>query len=92
MGESGPEAEAPLTINQLFTQAVEQFGDRTALGWKEGEQWKHISYRDYYKTCRIAAKSFLKVRTEKSFVLKTIEMPVHIRGSFVSKWKPVSKA
>lgn len=61
MGESGVAAEAPLTINQMFTSAVERFGDYTALSWKEGEQTKSLSYKDYYKACRTAAKSYLKV-------------------------------
>lgn len=65
MGESGPAAETPLTVNQLFARTVERFGDRTALGWKEGEQMKKITYRDYYRECRAAAKSFLKVRMEE---------------------------
>uniref|UniRef100_A0A8C1IQ10 Long-chain-fatty-acid--CoA ligase ACSBG2 n=1 Tax=Cyprinus carpio TaxID=7962 RepID=A0A8C1IQ10_CYPCA len=61
MGESGPEAKPPLTVNQMFTSAVERFGNYNALGWKEGEQWKTMTYKDYYKTCRTAAKGFLKL-------------------------------
>lgn len=61
MGDSGLAAETPLTINQMFTSAVERFGDYTALSWKEGEQQKSLNYREYYQTCRTAAKSFLKV-------------------------------
>lgn len=61
MGDSGLAAETPLTIHQMFTSAVERFGDYTALSWKEGEQQKNLNYREYYKTCRTAAKSFLKV-------------------------------
>ncbi|CAN9500311.1 unnamed protein product [Ophioblennius macclurei] len=61
MGESGLAAETPLTVNQMFTAAVERFGDCVALGWKEGGQQKTMNYRDYYRTCRMAAKSFLKL-------------------------------
>lgn len=61
MGDSGLAAETPLTINQMFTSAVERFGDYTALSWKKGEQQKSLNYREYYQTCRTAAKSFLKV-------------------------------
>lgn len=61
MGDSGLAAETPLTVNQMFTSAVERFGDFTALSWKEGEQQKSLNYRDYYQNCRTAAKSFLKV-------------------------------
>lgn len=61
MGDSGLAAETPLTVNQMFTSAVERFGDFTALSWKEGDQQKSLSYRKYYQTCRTAAKSFIKV-------------------------------
>lgn len=65
MGESGLAAEPPLTINQMFTKTVERFGDYTALSWKEGEQQKTMSYKEYYQTCRTAAKSFLKLGLER---------------------------
>ena len=61
MGDSGLAAETPLTVDQMFTSAVERFGDNAALSWKEGEQKKSLNYKDYYQSCRIAAKSFLKV-------------------------------
>lgn len=65
MGESGLAAETPLTIHQMFSSTVERFGDFTALGWKEGEQQKSMSYKQYYQTCRTAAKSFLKLGLER---------------------------
>uniref|UniRef100_A0A671QS99 Long-chain-fatty-acid--CoA ligase ACSBG2 n=1 Tax=Sinocyclocheilus anshuiensis TaxID=1608454 RepID=A0A671QS99_9TELE len=65
MGESGPEAEPPLTVNQMFTSTVQRFGNYNALSWKEGEQWKTMTYNDYYKTCRTAAKGFLKLGLER---------------------------
>lgn len=61
MEDSGLAAEPPQTIHQAFTSAVERFGDYTALSWKDGEQQKSLTYREYYQACRIAAKSFLKV-------------------------------
>lgn len=61
MGDSGLAAEKPLTINDMFTSAVKRFGDFKALSWTEGEQQKSMNYREYYQTCRIAAKGFLKV-------------------------------
>ncbi|KAG7279420.1 hypothetical protein CRUP_024239 [Coryphaenoides rupestris] len=65
MGEAGMAAETPLTVNQLFTSAVERFPDVTALGWKEGERRLRLSYREYYQSCRNAAKSFLKLGLER---------------------------
>lgn len=72
MGESGPEAEPTMTVNQMFTSTVQRFGNYNALGWKEGEQWKTMTYSEYYKSCRTAAKSFLKVRAINSFKLLSI--------------------
>ncbi|XP_056628685.1 long-chain-fatty-acid--CoA ligase ACSBG2 isoform X1 [Triplophysa dalaica] len=65
MGDSGPAAEAPVTVNQMITTAVKLYGKYTALGWKEGEQWKTMNYCEYYKACRTAAKSFLKLGLER---------------------------
>uniref|UniRef100_A0A8C6WZC9 Long-chain-fatty-acid--CoA ligase ACSBG2 n=1 Tax=Neogobius melanostomus TaxID=47308 RepID=A0A8C6WZC9_9GOBI len=65
MGESGITAEPPLTVNQMFSATVERFGDYAALGWKEGEQQKTLTYKQYYQACRSAAKSFLKLGLER---------------------------
>ncbi|XP_076007427.1 long-chain-fatty-acid--CoA ligase ACSBG2-like [Genypterus blacodes] len=65
MGESGLAAEPPLTINQMFTSAVERFPDYAALSWKEGEQQKTLNFKQYYQACRTAAKSFLKLGLER---------------------------
>ncbi|CAL8306728.1 unnamed protein product [Lota lota] len=64
-GESGMAAETPLTINQMFASAVERFPDVTALGWKEGERRQRLTYREYYQSCRNAARSFLKLGLER---------------------------
>uniref|UniRef100_A0A6Q2YPI0 Long-chain-fatty-acid--CoA ligase ACSBG2 n=1 Tax=Esox lucius TaxID=8010 RepID=A0A6Q2YPI0_ESOLU len=65
MGDSGIAAEPPLTVDQMFKSAVERFGRYTALGWREGEQTKTLSYKEYYQACRTAAKSFLKLGLER---------------------------
>uniref|UniRef100_A0A674NBK3 Long-chain-fatty-acid--CoA ligase ACSBG2 n=1 Tax=Takifugu rubripes TaxID=31033 RepID=A0A674NBK3_TAKRU len=65
MGDSGLSAEPPVTIHQVFTSAVKRFGDYTALSWKDGQQLKRLNYREYYQTCRTAAKSFLKLGLER---------------------------
>ncbi|KAM8874891.1 long-chain-fatty-acid--CoA ligase ACSBG2 [Spinachia spinachia] len=65
MGDSGLAAETPLTVDQMFMSAVERFGDYTALSWKEGEEKKSLNYREYYKACRTAAKSFLKLGLQR---------------------------
>ncbi|XP_026201525.1 long-chain-fatty-acid--CoA ligase ACSBG2 isoform X3 [Anabas testudineus] len=63
--DSGLAAEPPLTVNQMFTRAVERFGNYTALGWKEGDQQKTLTYKEYYQACRTAAKSFLKLGLQR---------------------------
>ncbi|XP_068446102.1 long-chain-fatty-acid--CoA ligase ACSBG2 [Clinocottus analis] len=65
MGDSGLAAETPLTVDQMLALAVERFGDYTALSWKEGEQQKSLNYREYYQTCRTAAKSFMKLGLQR---------------------------
>ncbi|CAL1594148.1 unnamed protein product [Knipowitschia caucasica] len=65
MGETGISAETPLTVHQMFSTTVENFGDYMALSWKDGEQQKSLTYTQYYQSCRTAAKSFLKLGLER---------------------------
>ncbi|XP_061635857.1 long-chain-fatty-acid--CoA ligase ACSBG2 isoform X2 [Phyllopteryx taeniolatus] len=65
MEASGLAAETPLTVHQVLTSSVRNFGKYTAVSWKEGEQKKSLNYKEYYKTCRTAAKSFLKLGLER---------------------------
>ncbi|XP_066552041.1 long-chain-fatty-acid--CoA ligase ACSBG2 isoform X2 [Amia ocellicauda] len=65
MAESGPAAEPAITVHQMFMDAVKNYGDYTALGWKEGDQWSTITYKEYYQRCRTAAKGFLKLGLER---------------------------
>ena len=62
IGESGIEAEEPITVGQLFKNTVERFPTHPALKYKEDGTWKTITYTGYYEFCIRAAKSFLKVR------------------------------
>lgn len=61
LGDSGLAAEPPQTVHQAFLSAVERFGALPALSWRDGEQRRSLSYREYYQACRTAAKGFLKV-------------------------------
>lgn len=65
IGDSGVAAELPLTVNQMFAAAADRFSNFTALGWKEGEQMKTLTFKQYYQACRTAAKSFLKLGLER---------------------------
>lgn len=64
IGESGIEAEEPITVGQLFKHAVERFPDLPALKYKEDGRWKSFTYTEYYGDCIRAAKSFIKVRVQ----------------------------
>ncbi|XP_053708910.1 long-chain-fatty-acid--CoA ligase ACSBG2 isoform X1 [Synchiropus splendidus] len=65
MESSGMAARQPCTIHDVFVSTVKNYGDFTALGWKEGDQQKTMTYREYYQSCRTAAKSFLKLGLER---------------------------
>lgn len=55
--------QPPYTVHQMFSQALEKYGDLRALGFKRQGSWEHISYSQYYLLARKAAKGFLKVRS-----------------------------
>ena len=61
MGTEGLKAAEPITIGQLFKDTVSKIPDHPALRYREGEDWKTISYSEYYQHSVRAAKSFLKV-------------------------------
>ncbi|KYO29874.1 hypothetical protein Y1Q_0017091 [Alligator mississippiensis] len=61
----GPRALPPITVHQLFQEAVERHGDRPALAYKRGQTWESLSYRQYQQQCRAAAKGFLKLGLER---------------------------
>ncbi|MGH0143985.1 UNVERIFIED_CONTAM: hypothetical protein FKN15_038915 [Acipenser sinensis] len=65
MGDSGQAAEPAITVNEMFLQTVEQYGDQVALASKDGDNWNRLTYKDYYQRCRTAAKSFLKLGLER---------------------------
>lgn len=68
IGESGIEAEEPITVGQLFKSTAEKLPDHPALEYKQDGIWKPITYTHYYDHCIRAAKSFLKVRVHVSCV------------------------
>uniref|UniRef100_H3CFC9 long-chain-fatty-acid--CoA ligase n=1 Tax=Tetraodon nigroviridis TaxID=99883 RepID=H3CFC9_TETNG len=65
MEDSGLGAEPPQTVHQAFVSTVERFGEQAALSWRDGEQRRSLSYREYYQACRTAAKSFLKLGLQR---------------------------
>lgn len=63
--DSGREEQRPITVPQMFMETVDKFGDYEALASKQGDQWKTMTFRQYYSACRDAAKSFLKLGLER---------------------------
>ncbi|XP_069784019.1 long-chain-fatty-acid--CoA ligase ACSBG2 isoform X2 [Narcine bancroftii] len=63
--DSGNPEQPPMTIHQMFLETVENFGDYVGLAFKKGEQWKKITFKQYYNECRDAAKSFLKLGLQR---------------------------
>ena len=61
IGESGIESVGPITIGQLFKNTLDRPQKHPALQYKEDGEWKAISYKEYYRHCVNAARSFLKV-------------------------------
>lgn len=61
IGESGLEAEEPITVGQMFQATKDKLPDGPALKYAEDGVWKVITYAEYYNLCIRAAKSFLKV-------------------------------
>ncbi|XP_030073959.1 long-chain-fatty-acid--CoA ligase ACSBG2 isoform X2 [Microcaecilia unicolor] len=65
MEESGMAKLPPITVHQLFLEAVRKYGDYVALASKQGDQWIKLTYKQYYADCRKAAKGFLKLGLER---------------------------
>ena len=67
MGESGLAAVEPLTVGEMMQRTVVRVPHHVALRYKiSGGSWRDVTYRDYYRQCLSAAKSFLKVSTQCS--------------------------
>ncbi|KAG8594021.1 hypothetical protein GDO81_001033 [Engystomops pustulosus] len=65
MEESGVASLPPMTIHQLFEEAVQKYGDYVALAYKHEDQWNQLTYKQYYEQCRLAAKGFIKLGLER---------------------------
>ncbi len=61
MGEEEIQKVAPITIPEALKDSAQKYGSRNALGYKEEDEWKCITYTEYYQFVISAAKSFVKV-------------------------------
>uniref|UniRef100_F7AKU7 Long-chain-fatty-acid--CoA ligase ACSBG1 n=1 Tax=Xenopus tropicalis TaxID=8364 RepID=F7AKU7_XENTR len=57
--------QSPITVHQMFLESVDKYGPLDALSTKRNGIWEHVTFMDYYKLCRQAAKSFLKLGLER---------------------------
>jgi long-chain-fatty-acid--CoA ligase ACSBG len=65
LGESGIAAAEPVTVIQLLRSTRDAHPQANALAYKDGDQWKMISYAEYDALCVKVAKSFLKLGLQK---------------------------
>lgn len=65
--ESGKAIETlpPVSVPGYVKRAAENYGDKTALAWKEGKVWKTLSYRNYLTEIRTIAKAFIHLGLEE---------------------------
>ncbi|XP_072258159.1 long-chain-fatty-acid--CoA ligase ACSBG1 isoform X2 [Pyxicephalus adspersus] len=57
--------QPPVTVHQMFLECVDKYGNLNGLSSKKNGVWEHITFLEYYKLCRRAAKSFLKLGLER---------------------------
>ncbi|KFO35291.1 long-chain-fatty-acid--CoA ligase ACSBG1 [Fukomys damarensis] len=59
-------SQTPYTVHRMFYEALDKYGDLSALGFKHQDKWERISYYQYYLIARKAAKGFLKLGLERA--------------------------
>ncbi|XP_072269940.1 long-chain-fatty-acid--CoA ligase ACSBG2-like [Pyxicephalus adspersus] len=59
MEERGFASVPPLTVPELFSQAVTKFGQQVALYERTNTSWKEITYLQYEKQCWMVARGLL---------------------------------
>ncbi|XP_048415618.1 long-chain-fatty-acid--CoA ligase ACSBG2 isoform X2 [Stegostoma tigrinum] len=63
--DSDSSEQPPVTVHQMFVESVRKYGDYMALASKNGENWKKLTFKQYYNECRDAGKSFLKLGLQR---------------------------
>ncbi|XP_031199961.1 long-chain-fatty-acid--CoA ligase ACSBG1 isoform X2 [Mastomys coucha] len=56
----------PYTVHRMFYEALDKYGNLSALGFKRKDKWERISYYQYYLIARKVAKGFLKLGLERA--------------------------
>uniref|UniRef100_A0A8D0EKS3 Long-chain-fatty-acid--CoA ligase ACSBG1 n=1 Tax=Strix occidentalis caurina TaxID=311401 RepID=A0A8D0EKS3_STROC len=57
--------QTPITVHQMFKESLEKYGSLNALASKKNGRWEKITFSEYYRLSRKAAKSFLKLGLER---------------------------
>ncbi|KAG8440182.1 hypothetical protein GDO86_006110 [Hymenochirus boettgeri] len=55
----------PITVHQMFMDSVNKYGAFNAMSTKRNGIWEHVTFKEYYRLCRQAAKSFIKLGLER---------------------------
>lgn len=64
LGNSGPEAEKPISIPTMFEATVKKHPDVLALAHKRDGVWKKWTFKQYYDESWMAAKALIKLGVE----------------------------
>src|SRR5680860_550074 len=69
-----------LTIVDSFEQNASRFGDRAALHWKEGDDWKSLSWVEYRETVNEVAAGLQALGVESGHFVAVIagNRPEHV--------------
>jgi hypothetical protein len=72
----------------MFYEALDKYGNLSALGFKRKDKWERISYYQYYLIARKVAKGFLKVGAHHSTSLPLPLSTPDLLSSFSSQRPP----
>ncbi|XP_062819650.1 long-chain-fatty-acid--CoA ligase ACSBG1 [Anolis carolinensis] len=57
--------QAPMTVHEMFQESLEKYGSLDAMSSKKDGKWEKITFSEYYRLSRKAAKSFLKLGLQR---------------------------
>ncbi|XKL69250.1 hypothetical protein PGB90_007019 [Kerria lacca] len=63
--ESYEVVEEPILVTTLMKQKAEQLANKTAIVFRENNEWNAVSFAEYFKNVRTIAKAFLKLGLER---------------------------
>ncbi|CAH2273210.1 long-chain-fatty-acid-- ligase ACSBG1 isoform X1 [Pelobates cultripes] len=57
-------SQPAVTVHQMFLECVDKYGNLHSMSSKINGLWEHVTFLEYYKFSRRAAKSFIKLGLE----------------------------